>query len=60
MSEELKQHILKNGFTLGVVYICIDILKYIGGAEYFVNTYVGVLSILIAVVVPIFYTFKFR
>jgi hypothetical protein len=60
MSEDLKQHILKNGFTLGVVYICIDILKYLGGAEYFVNTYVGVLSILIAVVVPIYYTFKFR
>jgi len=60
MSEELKQHILKNGLILGVVYICIEIFKYIGGAEYFVNTYVGILSILIAVVVPIYYTFKFR
>lgn len=60
MSEELKQHILKNGLTLGVVYICIEIFKYIGGAEYFVNTYVGILSILVAVIVPIYYTFKFR
>ena len=60
MSEELKQHILKNGFTLAVIYICIDILKYVGGAEYFVNTYVGVLSILIAVVVPIYFTFQYR
>jgi len=60
MSEELKQHILKNGITLAVIYICIDILKYVGGAEYFVNTYVGVLSILIAVVVPIYFTFQYR
>jgi len=60
MSEELKQHVLKNGLLLGFVYVCISILKYIGGVEYFFNNYIGAFTILIAIIVPIYCTIKFR
>lgn len=60
MSEELKQHILKNGLILAMIYICIDVVKYLGGVELYINTTIGILTLLIAIVFPIYFTFKFR
>jgi len=54
MSEEIKQYILKNGLVLGGIYVALDIIKYLCGAEFFVNNYVNFTSLLLAAVFPIF------
>ena len=60
MSEELKQYILHNGLVLGIIYVCLDVLKYLGGPEYFVNTYFGIGSFLLSIIFPIYYLVKYR
>lgn len=60
MSEELKQHVLKNGLILAMIYICIDLIKYLGGSEMYVNTTIGIVTLLIAIILPIYFTFQYR
>ena len=60
MSEELKQYILKNGLVLGSIYVFIDGFKYVLGPEYFVNTYVGIASLLISAIFPVYYLIMYR
>jgi len=60
MSEELKQHILKNGLNLGLILIAITLFTYIGGAELVTNYFVSFGSLLLMIVFPIYYTKKFR
>ena len=60
MSEEIKQYILKNGLVLGVIYVALDIMKYICGAEFFVNNYVSFASLLLAAIFPIYYLLKYK
>ena len=60
MSEEIKQYILKNGLVLGVIYVALDIVKYICGAEFFVNNYVSFASLLLAAIFPIYYLLKYK
>jgi len=60
MSEEIKQYILKNGLVLGVIYVALDIVKYICGAEFFVNNYVSFASLLLATIFPIYYLLKYK
>ena len=60
MSEEIKQYILKNGLVLGVIYVALDIMKYICGAEFFVNNYVNFASLLLAAIFPIYYLLKYK
>lgn len=60
MSEELKQYILKSGFLLGMIYIIMDLYKYIGGAEYFLNYYMAFASIGLSIIFPIYYSVQFR
>tara|TARA_B110000444_G_scaffold233625_1_gene243305 strand:- start:6948 stop:7481 length:534 start_codon:yes stop_codon:yes gene_type:complete len=60
MSEELKQYILKSGFLLGIIYIFIDVYKYIGGAEFFLNYYLAFASIALSIIFPIYYSIQFR
>ena len=55
MSEEIKQYILKNGLVLGGIYVALDIIKYVYGAEFFVNNYVNFASLLLAAIFPIYY-----
>ena len=60
MSEEIKQYILKNGLVLGVIYVGLDIIKYICGADFFVNNYVSFASLLLASIFPIYYLLKYK
>ena len=60
MSEEIKQYILKNGLVLGVIYVGLDIIKYICGADFFVNNYVSFASLLLAAIFPIYYLLKYK
>ena len=60
MSEEIKQYILKNGLVLGVIYVALDIIKYVCGAEFFVNNYVSFGSLLLAAIFPIYYLLHYK
>ena len=60
MSEEIKQYILKNGLMLGVTYVALDIIKYLYGAEFFVNNYVNFTSLLLAAIFPVFYLLQYK
>ena len=60
MSEEIKEYILKNGLVLGVIYIALDIIKYVCGAEFFVNNYVSFASLLLAAIFPIYYLLQYK
>jgi hypothetical protein len=60
MSEEIKQYILKNGLVLGAIYVAIDIIKYVYGAELFVNNYVSFASLLLAAIFPVFYLLQYK
>ena len=60
MSEEIKQYILKNGLVLGGIYVAIDVIKYLCGAEFFVNNYVSFASLLLAAIFPIYYLLKYK
>ena len=60
MSEEIKQYILKNGLVLGVIYVALDIIKYVCGAEFFVNNYVSFGSLLLAAIFPIYYLLQYK
>ena len=60
MSEEIKQYILKNGLVLGGIYVALDIIKYVCGAEFFVNNYVNFVSLLLAAIFPVFYLLKYK
>lgn len=60
MSEEIKQYILKNGLVLGSIFVFLDIIKYLCGAEFFVNNYVNFASLLLAAVFPVFYLLQYK
>ena len=60
MSEEIKQYILKNGLMLGGIYVALDIIKYVYGAEFFVNNYVNFASLLLAAIFPIYYLLQYK
>ncbi len=60
MSEEIKQYILKNGLVLGGIYVGIDIIKYLFGAELFVNMYVSYAALLLAAIFPIYYLLHYK
>lgn len=60
MSEELKQHVLKNGLTLGGLLVAISLITYLGGAEWVTNYIVSIISLLLMIIFPIYYTRKFR
>ena len=60
MSEEIKQYILKNGLVLGVIYVALDIIKYVCGPEFFVNNYVSFASLLLAAIFPIYYLLQYK
>ena len=59
MSEEIKQYILKYGLVLGGIYVALDIIKYVFGAEFFVNNYVSFASLLLAAIFPIYYLLQY-
>jgi hypothetical protein len=60
MSEELKQHILKNGLNLGLILVAITLFTYTGGAELATSYFVSFGSLLLMIIFPIYYTRKFR
>ena len=61
MSEEIKQYILKNGLILGVIFVALDIIKYVCGAEFFVNNRFALFaSLLLAAVFPIYYLLQYK
>ena len=60
MSEEIKQYILKNGLVLGGIYVAIDVIKYLYGAEFFVNNYVSFAALLLAAIFPIYYLLQYK
>ena len=60
MSEEIKQYILKNGLVLGGIYVAIDVIKYLYGAEYFVNNYVSFAALLLSAIFPIYYLLQYK
>lgn len=60
MSEEIKQYILKNGLVLGVIYVALDIIKYVYGIELFLNNYVNFASLLLATIFPIYYLLQYK
>ena len=60
MSQEIKQYILKNGLVLGGIYVALDIIKYVIGAEFFLNNYVNFATLLLAAIFPIYYLIQFK
>ena len=60
MSQEIKQYILKNGLVLGGIYVALDIIKYVIGAEFFLNNYVSFSTLLLAAIFPIYYLIQFK
>ena len=60
MSQEIKQYILKNGLVLGGIYVALDIIKYVIGAEFFLNNYVSFATLLLAAIFPIYYLIQFK
>lgn len=60
MTEELKQHVLKKGLTLGGLLVAITLTTYLGGASLVTNYFVSGISLLLMIVYPIYFTRKFR
>lgn len=60
MSEELKQHVLKNGLTLGGLFIFTSTVTYLGGVELVTNPIVSIAVLLLTIIFPIYFTRKFR
>jgi hypothetical protein len=60
MTEELKQHVLKNGLTLGGLLVAITLTTYLGGAALVTNYFVSGISLLLMIIYPIYFTRKFR
>ena len=60
MSQEIKQYILKNGLVLGGIYVALDIIKYVIGAEFFLNNYVSFATLLLAAIFPVYYLIQFK
>jgi|TARA_B110000977_G_scaffold115104_1_gene148780 hypothetical protein len=60
MSEELKQHILKNGLTLGGILVAITAITYIGGSELLTNYAVSISSFVLMIAFPIYHTRSLR
>ena len=60
MTEELKHYILKNGLLLGCIYVALDIVKYVNGAEFFVNNYLNFASLLLAAIFPVYYLLQHK
>jgi len=60
MSEELKQHILKYGLTLGGILVAVSILTYVGGAEIVTNYVVSIGSMVLMIAFPIYHTRRLR
>jgi|TARA_B110000967_G_scaffold204249_1_gene246414 hypothetical protein len=60
MSEELKQHILKNGLTLGGILVAITTFTYIGGPELVTNYAVSIGSLVLMIAFPIYHTRRYR
>ena len=60
MTEELKHFILKNGLLLGCIYVALDIVKYVNGAEFFVNNYLNFASLLLAAIFPVYYLLQHK
>ena len=60
MSEELKQHILKNGLTLGGILVAITIFTYVGGPEIVTNYAVSIGSMVLMIAFPIYHTRRLR
>ena len=60
MSEELKQHILKNGLTLGALLVAITFATYLGGPEMVTNYAISIGSLVLMIVFPIYHTRSFR
>tara|TARA_B100000780_G_C21004333_1_gene401955 strand:- start:107 stop:700 length:594 start_codon:yes stop_codon:yes gene_type:complete len=60
MSEELKQHILKHGLTLGGILVAITTFSYIGGPEIVASYSVSIGSLILMIAFPIYQTRRFR
>ena len=60
MSEEIKQYILENGLKLGGIYVALDIIKYLYGAEFFINNYVSFATLLLSTIFPIYYLLQYK
>jgi len=60
MKEELKQHILKNGTTLGAILVAITLTTYLLGAEYATNYVISISTLLITIIFPIYQTRMLR
>jgi len=60
MSEELKQHVLKNGLSLGAILVAITTITYIGGPELLTNYAVSISSFVLMIAFPIYHTRRFR
>ena len=60
MTEELKHYILKNGLLLGCIYVALDIVKYVNGAEFFVNNYLNFASLLLGAIFPVYYLLQHK
>jgi len=60
MTEELKQHVLKNGLTLGAILVAITLFTYLGGAEMATNYIVSISALLLMIVYPIYQTLVYR
>ncbi len=60
MSEELKQHIFKNGLNMGLLLIGITLFSYLGGAEMQTNYIVSFGTLILMIVFPIYHTRVFR
>jgi hypothetical protein len=46
--------------VLGAIYVAIDIIKYVYGAELFVNNNVSFASLLLAAIFPVFYLLQYK
>ena len=60
MTEELKQHIFKNGLNLGLILVGITLFTYINGAEMQVNYFVSFGTLILMIVFPIYHTRALR
>ena len=60
MTEELKEYILKNGLVLGAIYVCLELIKYLLGVALFINNYIGIISLLLTALVPIYYVIEYK
>ena len=60
MSEELKQHILKNGLNFGCILVALTMITYLGGPELATNYVISFGSLALMIVFPIYHTRKLR